>query len=104
MKEGGKALGVIAEAMKTQPLAFGFVITNVMWIAFFFWFAWTLREHNAVEQKFYQGLFQECKQELKELRGSVHFGFRPGTAERLRINSVPKFCTAALGTLAETYS
>ena len=66
-EEAGKALSTIAHAMKTQPLALGFVVTNILWITFFIWFAWTLRDRNTKERNYHKLVIERCFDLRKQL-------------------------------------
>jgi hypothetical protein len=59
-EEAGKALGTIAGTMKSQPLAFGFVIMSILWIAFFIWFSLNLRDRNVKERDYQHMIISKC--------------------------------------------
>ena len=60
VEEGGKALKTVADVMRSQPLAFGFVVTNIIWVAFFIWFAVTLRARNLAERNYQKMIIERC--------------------------------------------
>jgi len=65
VEEGGKAIAVVGDVMKSQPLAFGILVVNVLWIAFFTYFALSLKGRNEDERKYFKAEITECRQELK---------------------------------------
>jgi len=61
-EEASKALSTIADVMKAQPLALGFILTSVMWLVFLFWFASKLNDRNVAERKYFIDEIKECKE------------------------------------------
>lgn len=60
-EEAGKALSIVTEAMKSQPLAIGLLVINALWIGFFIWFSISLRDRNTLEREYFRQQIERCE-------------------------------------------